>query len=331
MIIIIDFAITGQHIRRTDNIKVIANSRNILYARFAFSGWDDVTKTAIFIGSDNVAYKMLIGDDGTCLVPSEVIKSPRFAVSVYGGDLMTTNFAQVYVMSSGYRADAGNGSAPTPDIYYQICQTVSAERQQASVAASNATLAATNVQNVADVVSKELADGSFVGPQGPQGIPGQQGIPGEKGQGFSIAKTYASIAEMTASGGAGLNANDFVLIDTGDVNNPENSRLYRWGGTEFVYLTDLSGAPGIQGERGLQGLQGVPGEQGIPGQQGTPGVQGIDGKSAYQAATSGGYTGTEADFNVAMSRAKELPVYLTQSQYDALTPDANTTYVVVPD
>lgn len=39
----------------------------------------------------------------------------------------------------------------------------------------------------------------------------------------------------------------FVMIDTGDVENEEDSRLYLKGNTEWKFISDLSGAQGIQG------------------------------------------------------------------------------------
>jgi hypothetical protein len=37
----------------------------------------------------------------------------------------------------------------------------------------------------------------------------------------------------------------FVVIETGDVNNFENARLYIKGSNGYNFLTDLSGAQGI--------------------------------------------------------------------------------------
>ena len=56
----------------------------------------------------------------------------------------------------------------------------------------------------------------------------------------------------------------------------------------------VQGLQGVQGEPGPQGERGPQGEQGI---QGVQGVQGVPGKSAYDSARAGGYTGTETQFN----------------------------------
>lgn len=73
------------------------------------------------------------------------------------------------------------------------------------------------------------------------------------------------------------------------------------------------GDPGIQGVQGEKGDKGDPGPtgstgatgpqgpRGIQGERGADGVQGIAGTSAYAAAVSGGFVGTESDFNNIMS------------------------------
>lgn len=69
-----------------------------------------------------------------------------------------------------------------------------------------------------------------------------------------------------------------------------------------------TGAQGPQGERGADGTPGKDGQDGAPGAdgaQGPKGDTGSPGKTAYQYAQDGGYTGTEAEF--AEKLAKELP------------------------
>lgn len=80
---------------------------------------------------------------------------------------------------------------------------------------------------------------SIIGPQGPQGI--QE----PKGEGFSIAKTYASVSEMYAAIDIdNLPVNSFVLINTDNVNDEDNAQLYMKTENGYSYLTDLSGAQG---------------------------------------------------------------------------------------
>ena len=86
----------------------------------------------------------------------------------------------------------------------------------------------------------------------------RNGTKGQKGDGFSITKTYSSIAEMNAGYSSdGVPINSFVLIETGNVEDKDNAKLFIKGATKYEYLTDLSGSQGIQGERGMQGDPGV--------------------------------------------------------------------------
>lgn len=121
------------------------------------------------------------------------------------------------------------------------------------------------------------------GEQGIQGIQGVQGIQGEKGDkgdAFSISKVYESVSAMNAGYATdNVPIGGFVVIDTGNVEDPDNAKLYVKGNTAYTYLTDLSGAQGMKGEKGDQGIQGVQGEQGIQGIQGEKGDKGDAGVS----------------------------------------------------
>ena len=101
------------------------------------------------------------------------------------------------------------------------------------------------------------------GLQGPQGIQGVQGIQGEKGDAFAIQKVYSSIAEMNADySGTDVAVGQFVMIDTGSVEDPDTGKLYVKGIQAYEFIVDLSGAQGIQGPQGIQGVQGERGETG---------------------------------------------------------------------
>lgn len=101
------------------------------------------------------------------------------------------------------------------------------------------------------------------GERGPQGIQGPQGA---KGDPFTIAKTYQSVAAMNAGFATdNVKEGQFVMIDTGNVNDADNAKLYVKGETAYSYITDLSGATGVQGPQGPRGQQGVQGERGNVG------------------------------------------------------------------
>lgn len=115
---------------------------------------------------------------------------------------------------------------------------------------------------------------------------GLAGPTGPAGLGFTIAKTYSSVAALTAdTSPTGITAGQFALIDTGDINNAENSRLYVWTGTNYTYTSDLSGAQGIVGPTGPAGTNGIIGVDGAVGPTGPTGPAGeaASGGAAYDA------------------------------------------------
>ena len=117
------------------------------------------------------------------------------------------------------------------------------------------------------------------GPQGEQGPVGPQGPQGEKGDPFSIAKVYTSVENMNADfEGVEVSKGQFVMIDTGDVNDEDTGKLYVKGDSAYNYVADLSGAQGIQGPQGPAGEQGPAGPQGEVGPEGPQGAQGIQGE-----------------------------------------------------
>ena len=141
---------------------------------------------------------------------------------------------------------------------------------------------------------KEIADLSGAqGIQGPQGLQGVQGPQGETGatgpvgpqgpagKAFNIKKTFESVVAMEASNGSGFEDGDFAMIAS-EVADPDNSKMYVWDGKTFKYISDLSGAQGIQGPKGDKGDQGIQGPQGLTGPQG---IQGIQGKIGETGAT----------------------------------------------
>lgn len=117
------------------------------------------------------------------------------------------------------------------------------------------------------------------------------------GDAFTIVKTYPSIQAMQDDyNNPEVKTGQFVMIDTGDVENEEDSRLYLKGDTEWKFISDLSGAQGIQGlsayqvavQHGFEGTEaewlislkgekGETGPKGEPGADGAPGIQGPKG------------------------------------------------------
>ena len=66
-------------------------------------------------------------------------------------------------------------------------------------------------------------------------------------EGFSIYRTYPSVETMEADL-TDVPEGKFVLINTNDVEVPDNAKLYVRGATSFEYLVDMSGAIGFTGK-----------------------------------------------------------------------------------
>jgi hypothetical protein len=70
-----------------------------------------------------------------------------------------------------------------------------------------------------------------------------------KGDAFSIKKVYASVAEMEADkGNPDIAEGDFALVNTGDVEDPDNAKLYVKAAGDYEFLVDMSGAIGFTGK-----------------------------------------------------------------------------------
>lgn len=93
------------------------------------------------------------------------------------------------------------------------------------------------------IKTEEQEEYTFVDLQGVQGPAGPQGEP------FTIKKTYSSIAEMNADFN-NMQLGDYVMIAT-TVEVEDNAKLYTRGASQWIFITDFSGATGIRGETGL--------------------------------------------------------------------------------
>ena len=87
------------------------------------------------------------------------------------------------------------------------------------------------------------------------------------GKSFKIMKVYDSVASMLNDYNTGdVEVGEFVWINTGNVEDPDDSKLYLKTDTEWQLVGDLSGNRGIQGE------------------------------SAYEIAVQNGFVGTEEEW-----------------------------------
>ena len=76
-----------------------------------------------------------------------------------------------------------------------------------------------------------------------------------KGDAFSIRKVYESVKQMEGDlSNAQVKEGDFVLINTNDVEKPDNARLYIRTSAGFDFLVDMSGAIGFTGKTPQLGI-----------------------------------------------------------------------------
>lgn len=87
------------------------------------------------------------------------------------------------------------------------------------------------------------------------------------GRPFAIKRSFASISAMESYTGSDVELYDFVII-TSNVDDPDNAKLYMKVSNGWSFITDLSGAQGIQGPQGIQGVKGDTGSQGPRGYTG---------------------------------------------------------------
>lgn len=70
-----------------------------------------------------------------------------------------------------------------------------------------------------------------------------------RGEAFSISKVFNSIAQMESYAGTDLKEGDFVMIDTGSVEDPDTAKLYvRTAEGGWSFIVDMSGAIGFTGK-----------------------------------------------------------------------------------
>ena len=127
----------------------------------------------------------------------------------------------------------------------------------------------------------------ITGPAGPAGAPGSDGRDGVDGQdgapGTDGKDGHDGVDGITPH--IGDNGNWYI----GDTDTGKPSR----GETGPA---GQDGAPGEKGDKGDQGDPGYTPVKGVDYFDGDPGAPGSDGKSAYQYAQEGGFTGTEEEF-----------------------------------
>lgn len=225
-------------------------------------------------------------------------------------------------------ADGGNGTADHAKLsnrdtsdQHPISAITGLQKELDGKQPAGNYLTADTLQAATDAaLAQAKATGEFDGEQGPKGDTGLRGEKGDTGPQGPKGDTGA--AGATGPAGAdgitptiGDNGNWYLGdTDTGKPSRGEagpqgpqgpKGEKGDTGDTGPVGPKGDTGDTGPQGVQGPQGEQGIQGEAGPAGADGAQGPAGTDGKSAYQYAKEGGYTGTEAEF--AAKLAEEMP------------------------
>lgn len=192
--------------------------------------------------------------------------------------------------------------------------------ESATSAASSASSAAAKIDTLT-VAAQTLAPGSSASAVVSE-VDGHKHIlfglvKGDPGKDFHIARTFTSIAAMEAYTGTDVQVNDFVMIDTGSVEDVDTGKLYRRTENGWSYIGDLSGKQGIKGDTGngiastvlnqdytltinytdgtsytTASIRGAQGQQGVKGDTGDTGAKGDKGDTGATGATPNMSIGT---------------------------------------
>lgn len=225
-----------------------------------------------------------MSDDSTNRIIHAVSPTVRLARTDYGLKITVTdvNGTREYEIYDGQKGETGD-TGQTPNIQIGIVET-GAERSEAEASMTgtpeapilNMTIPRGDTGAKGDtgekgdtgttftpyvsssgVISWTNDDGkenpepiNIKGDTGDKGDKGDKGDTGDRGKDFHIAMVFASVAAMQAYTGP-VEMYDYVMIDTGDVEDPETGRLYCYEqDSTWHYIGDLSGAQGIKGDTG---------------------------------------------------------------------------------
>ena len=240
-----EFQCVGQGMERADENILAEGARGAVGARFALcSKWDGLSVYAHFQHMA-AAYDVPL-EEGAADVPSDVMKSPGFFVSVFGetgeGERLTSE--RVFVE---LRPSLDAPGVPAPPMDRTLLQVLEAK-----------------VQTCIDAAAALRADadaGAF------------------DGDPFSVSHVFGSVAEMEAYEGAEVGA--FAVINSG-ADQEDNARVYQRQADGWLFLVDMSGTPGKDGEDGEVSELTIP----IAVQYGGTGAEGAEAARANLGAAA---------------------------------------------
>ena len=212
------------------------------------------------------------------------------------------------------KASAANTAAGAANDAASAANSAASNANTKATAANNAATSANSAASAANTAAEKIDDMTVAANGLPAGssptvaiseVSGHKHIlfglvKGDPGKDFRIRKTFASIAAMQAydpdqdPSSSKVLAYDFVMIDTGSVEDADTGKLYCYEPEEtdvWHYIGDLSGKQGIKGETGT-GIDHI-----TLNQDYTLTVYYTDGTS-HTTASIRGATGTTPDISI---------------------------------
>lgn len=124
--ITIELEVNNQLLTRVDNETILSKSKNIQKTLFRFKNpefYQNENIFAIFTDSWGEKTTIHLGKNATelsSIIPSRVLKGTYFKVSLYAGDLVTTNNVTIPLIESGYNGNHRSSCSHKKDIFVQI-------------------------------------------------------------------------------------------------------------------------------------------------------------------------------------------------------------------
>ena len=284
------------------------------------SWWDGLIVTAVFKGSGAPISVPLLGATET-VVPWEVLKRPSTLLRIGaegrlpdGTLVIPTTWATVGIIMSGANATDDLAKPPTPTAFDRIMSQIgnmndlATEAKDSLVAAINEAMTKGGGTVDPEAVQKIVED--YLAANPPTVTESDPTVPGWAKQPEKPSYTADEVGALSAETlPEAINTALAQAKASGEFDGPQGPEGPQGpkGDTGEVGPAGPkgdTGDTGPQGQRGDTGPAGPQGLQGEPGPQGPAGPAGADGKSAYQYAVDGGYTGTEAEFATKLAEEK---------------------------
>lgn len=124
----LNFKVKNQLLKRTDRQIVVNKSRNFHQCNFKFIGddWEGLEKFAIFRNSKGKSYINFLGSqmECKCSIPAPAMIGNYMVLSVYGGDLLTSQELKIVLLPSGYTIDITPVNPEAKDIFEEAFEKI---------------------------------------------------------------------------------------------------------------------------------------------------------------------------------------------------------------